>query len=193
MAPAGVAHPPAMYRYILGKLALIIPTFIGITILAFGFVRILPGDPVLVLAGERGLSPARHAELMHEFGFDKPLWQQYLTYLTNILSGDFGISFSTKTPVLKDFLTRFPATVEISIFAMIFAISVGIAFGVFAAVRRGSWFDQLTMSTALAGYSMPIFWWGLLLIIVFSGTLHWTPVSGRIDLMYFVKIGRAHV
>ena len=87
-----------MLRYILGKLALIIPTFIGITILAFGFVRILPGDPVLVLAGERGLSPERHTALMHQFGFDLPIWQQYLTYLTNILSGDFGTSFSTKTP-----------------------------------------------------------------------------------------------
>ncbi|TIW80394.1 MAG: ABC transporter permease subunit, partial [Mesorhizobium sp.] len=176
-----------MLRYILGKLALIIPTFIGITILAFGFVRILPGDPVLVLAGERGLSPERHTALMHQFGFDLPIWQQYLTYLTNILSGDFGTSFSTKTPVLKDFLVRFPATVELAIFAMIFAVIFGVAFGIFAAIRRGSWFDQLTMGTALAGYSMPIFWWGLLLIIVFSGTLHWTPVSGRIDLLYFFK------
>ncbi|MBE1708027.1 MULTISPECIES: ABC transporter permease subunit [Mesorhizobium] len=176
-----------MLRYILGKLALIIPTFIGITILAFGFVRILPGDPVLVLAGERGLSPERHTALMHQFGFDLPIWQQYLTYLTNILGGDFGTSFSTKTPVLKDFLVRFPATVELAIFAMIFAIIFGVAFGIFAAIRRGSWFDQLTMGTALAGYSMPIFWWGLLLIIVFSGMLHWTPVSGRIDLLYFFK------
>ncbi len=89
--------------------------------------------------------------------------------------------------MLKDFLVRFPATVELAIFAMIFAVIFGVAFGIFAAIRRGSWFDQLTMGTALAGYSMPIFWWGLLLIIVFSGMLHWTPVSGRIDLLYFFK------
>jgi dipeptide transport system permease protein len=176
-----------MLRYILGKLALIVPTFIGISILAFGFVRILPGDPVLVLAGEHGLSPERHAALMHEFGLDLPIWQQYWNYLTQILSGNFGISFTTKTPVLREFLTRFPATVELSVCALIFAVIIGIVFGIFAAVRRGSWFDQLTMGTALVGYSMPIFWWGLLLIIVFSGSLHWTPVSGRIDLLYFVK------
>lgn len=176
-----------MLRYILGKLALIIPTFIGISILAFGFVRILPGDPVLVLAGERGLSAARHAELMHEFGLDLPIWQQYWTYLSNILGGNFGISFATKTPVLREFLTRFPATVELALFAMAFALLVGLVFGIVAAVRRGSWFDQLTMGTALVGYSMPIFWWGLLLIIVFSGVLHWTPVSGRMDLMYYFK------
>jgi dipeptide transport system permease protein len=176
-----------MLRYILGKLALIVPTFIGISILSFGFVRILPGDPVLVLAGEHGLSPERHAALMHEFGLDLPIWQQYWNYLTQILSGNFGISFTTKTPVLREFLTRFPATVELSVCALIFAVIIGIVFGIFAAVRRGSWFDQLTMGAALVGYSMPIFWWGLLLIIVFSGSLHWTPVSGRIDLLYFVK------
>jgi dipeptide transport system permease protein len=176
-----------MLRYILRQLALIVPTFIGISILAFGFVRILPGDPVLVLAGEHGLSPERHAALMHEFGLDLPIWQQYWNYLTQILSGNFGISFTTKTPVLREFLTRFPATVELSVGALIFAVIIGIVFGIFAAVRRGSWFDQLTMGTALVGYSMPIFWWGLLLIIVFSGSLHWTPVSGRIDLLYFVK------
>ncbi|WP_315918181.1 ABC transporter permease subunit [Mesorhizobium sp. SP-1A] len=176
-----------MLRYILNKILLIVPTFLGITVLAFAFVRVLPGDPVLVLAGERGIAPARYQELMHQFGFDQPMWRQYLAYLNNVLHGDFGISFSTKTPVLKEFLSRFPATVELAIFAMIFAVVIGVALGIFAAVRRGSWFDQVTMGTALAGYSMPIFWWGLLLIIVFSGTLHWTPVSGRIDLMYFFK------
>ncbi|HEY4191453.1 MAG TPA: ABC transporter permease subunit [Mesorhizobium sp.] len=176
-----------MLRYILNKIALIIPTFIGITILAFGFVRILPGDPVLVLAGERGISPERHAELLHQFGFDLPIWQQYWIYLSNIAHGDFGISFTTKTPVLRDFLVRFPATLELAFFAMIFAIILGVGLGILAAVRRGSWFEQLSMGTALVGYSMPIFWWGLLLIILFSGMLHWTPVSGRIDLLYFFK------
>ncbi len=176
-----------MLRFILGRLALIIPTFIGITILAFGFVRVLPGDPVLVLAGERGLSPERYNELVHQFGFDQPIWRQYFSYLGKVLSGDFGISFTTKTPVLSDFLTRFPATVELAFFASVFAIVLGVGFGILAAVKRGSWFDQVSMSVALGGYSMPIFWWGLLLIIVFSGTLHWTPVSGRIDLMYFFK------
>jgi dipeptide transport system permease protein len=176
-----------MLRYILGKLALIVPTFIGITILSFGFVRILPGDPVLVLAGERGLSPERHAALMTQFGLDRPIVVQYLDYVWRIFHGDFGISFSTKRAVLAEFFNRFPATVELALCAMLFAVVLGVAFGIVAAVKRGSLFDQLTMGTALVGYSMPIFWWGLLLIIVFSGTLHWTPVSGRIDLQFFFK------
>jgi dipeptide transport system permease protein len=176
-----------MLRFILYRLAMIIPTFIGVTIVAFFFIRILPGDPVLVLAGERGVSPERHAELMHLLGFDLPLWEQYFNYLGRILRGDFGISFASKRPVAFEFFSRFPATIELSLCAILLATVIAIPAGVFAAVKRGSWFDQATMGTALVGYSMPIFWWGLLLIILFSGTLHWTPVSGRIAVNFFFK------
>lgn len=174
-----------MIRFIFGKIAYLIPTFIGITIVAFGFVRILPGDPVLLMAGERGLSPQRHAELMAQFGFDRPLWQQYIDYVTGLFHGNFGVSMITKKSVLTEFLTLFPATLELGTCAILLAIIIGIPAGVFAAVKRGSWFDQGAMGIALAGYSMPIFWWGLLLIIFFSGILQWTPVSGRISLMYY--------
>ncbi len=174
-----------MIRFILSKIAYLIPTFFGITILAFGFVRVLPGDPVLLMAGERGVSPERHAELMKQFGFDQPMWQQYLDYIWSLLHGDFGMSMVTKKPVIAEFLTLFPATVELAFCAIILAVLIGIPAGVFAAVKRGSWFDQTSMGVALVGYSMPIFWWGLLLIILFSGILQWTPVSGRISLMYF--------
>ncbi|ORE93519.1 ABC transporter permease subunit [Acuticoccus yangtzensis] len=174
-----------MLKFIAGRLGLIIPTFIGITLVAFLFPRALPGDPVLMLAGERGVQPERYQQLMVQFGFDRPIWEQYLVYVGNMLQGDFGVSFSTKRPVLDDFLNLFPATLELSIFAMIFAIAIGIPAGILAAVKRGSVFDQAAMGVALTGYSMPIFWWGLLLIILFSGVLGWTPVSGRISLMYF--------
>lgn len=174
-----------LIRYLVGKLAVLIPTFFGITIVAFGFVRVLPGDPIMLMAGERGLTPERHAQLMEQFGFDRPLWQQYLTYLGNLLQGDLGTSIVTHRPVAEDFLTFFPATVELGICAMLLAICIGLPLGVLAAVKRGSWFEQISMSTALVGYSMPIFWWGLLMIILFSGTLGWTPVSGRISLMYY--------
>jgi dipeptide transport system permease protein len=176
-----------MLRYILHRLALIVPTFIGITIVAFSFVRLLPGDPVMLLAGERTMTPERHAQLMEQFGFSRPILVQYFDFIWRALQGDFGISISTKKAVLDQFLALFPATVELTIFAMAFAILVGIPAGIFAAIKRGSWFDQLTMGTALVGYSMPIFWWGLLLIIVFSGILGWTPVSGRIALTYFFR------
>ena len=165
-----------MLRFLLARVLLLVPTFIGISIVAFGFIRMLPGDPA-----------ERHAELLKQFGFDRPMWEQYLDYLGNLLQGDFGISLKTKVPVLQEFFTLFPATIELSLAAMIIAVLFGIPAGVIAAVRRGSAYDQAVMGTALVGYSMPIFWWGLLLIILFSVILQWTPVSGRIGLVYFFK------
>ncbi len=174
-----------MLYFLFKRIALLIPTFIGITIVAFSFVRILPGDPVLLMAGERGISDERYARLLSEFGYDRPIWEQYLEYLTDLIHGDFGVSLVTKQPVLQEFSALFPATVELSVCALIIATIVGIPAGIVAATKRGSFLDQTIMGTALVGYSMPIFWWGLLLIIVFSGTLGWTPVSGRISLLYF--------
>ena len=174
-----------MLRFFLGRLAVLIPTFIGVSIIAFSFIRLLPGDPVALLSGERVMSPERHAEISHALGYDRPIVIQYLDYLWGIMQGDFGTSISTKGSVLEQFFQLFPATLELSICAIIFAIVLGIPAGVFAAVKRGSILDQMTMGTALVGFSMPIFWWGLLLIILFSGILQWTPVSGRISLMFF--------
>ncbi|MCI1000262.1 ABC transporter permease subunit [Ochrobactrum sp. C6C9] len=174
-----------MFRFILNKLIYLVPTFIGITIVAFAFVRVLPGDPVLLMAGERGVSPERHAELMAQLGFDRPIWQQYLDYVWNLLHGDFGQSLVTKKPVQDESFTLFGARVELMICANIVVMCLGIPVGVIAAVKRGSWFDQGLMGISLVGYSMPIFWWALLLIIFFSGILQWTPVSGRISLLYF--------
>ena len=172
-----------MVRFLLSKLLYLVPTFLGITIVAFGFVRILPGDPVLLMAGERGVSPERHAELGAQLGFDKPLVMQYLDFLGRLLQGDLGNSLVTKRPVLDEFLALFPATLELGLCAIILATLIGVPVGVMAAIKRGSWFDQVSMTSALVGFSMPIFWWGLLLIIFFSGILGWTPVSGRISLM----------
>jgi dipeptide transport system permease protein len=176
-----------MLRYFFNKLALIIPTLVGITICAFGFVRVLPGDPILALAGEHGVTPERYALLKEQFGFNLPIWEQYFRFVGNALRGDFGTSIATHRPVIGDFLILFPATVELALCAIIIAILLGVPAGIFAAVKRGSWLDQALMGTALVGYSMPIFWWGLLLIIFFSGYLGWTPVSGRIGLQFFLK------
>ncbi|WP_349358182.1 ABC transporter permease subunit [Stappia sp.] len=174
-----------MIRFLVSRLALLVPTFLGVTIVAFGFIRLLPGDPVLLLAGERGVSDERYAELMEQFGFSRPIWEQYFDYLVGILNGDLGVSIVTKKPVVTEFMTLFPATAELALCAIIIAVAFGIPAGIFAAVKRGSFYDQTIMGTALVGYSMPIFWWGLLLIILFSGILQWTPVSGRISLMFF--------
>jgi dipeptide transport system permease protein len=176
-----------MLGFALRRLGLLIPTFFGVSFVAFAFVRVLPGDPILLMMGQHALPPDVYAEQMHRFGYDLPIWQQYLIYLSNLAHGDFGNSIVTKRPVWREFFTLFPATLELSICAIILAMIVGVPAGVIAALRRGKTLDHTTMGAALVGYSMPIFWWALLLIIVFSGWLHWTPVSGRMGLTYFFK------
>ncbi|OSP54549.1 ABC transporter permease subunit [Pseudoruegeria sp. SK021] len=174
-----------MLKYMLARLVTFLPTFIGVTLISFAFIRVLPGDPIIVMAGERGMTTERYEALTKEYGFDQPLLAQYWDYLTGVVQGDLGVSYVTKRPVWDEFFTLFPATLELSICAMGFALLLGLPAGVIAAVNRGKVFDRTLMSTALVGYSMPIFWWALLLIIVFSGNLGWTPVSGRIDLLYY--------
>lgn len=174
-----------MLRFLLGRLAVLIPTFIGVSIIAFSFIRLLPGDPVMLMSGERVMSEERYRQISHELGYDRPIVIQYLDYLWGVVRGDFGTSVVTKQSILDQFFTLFPATLELSLCAIVFAVVLGIPAGIFAAIKRGSFFDQTIMGTALIGYSMPIFWWGLLLIILFSGMLQWTPVSGRISLMFF--------
>jgi dipeptide transport system permease protein len=145
----------------------------------------VPGDPIEVRRGERGISPERLAQLRHEMGLDQPVLKQFWDYAWGILHGDFGTSIISRTPVLHEFFTLFPATLELTLCAMVMATLVGVPAGVFAAVRRGKIYDQALMGAALTGYSMPIFWWGLILILVMSNTLHLTPVSGRVDLIKY--------
>src|SRR5215510_10419630 len=175
-----------MLRFILTRLGLVIPTFLGIILLTFVLIRLVPGDPVEVRVGERGISPERHAELLHEMGLDRPLYVQFFDYVGGVLQGDLGISVITHRPVMDEFLTLFPATVELAIFALIFSTLIGLPAGVLAAVKRGSVYDHVVMGTSLTGYSMPIFWWGLLLILFFSVDLGWTPVAKRIAVEYDV-------
>jgi ABC-type dipeptide/oligopeptide/nickel transport systems, permease components len=176
-----------MLRFILTRVSLVIPTFLGVTFLTFLLIRLVPGDPIEVRVGERGIPPERLAQLRHELGLDLPLWQQFLDYIGGVLSGDLGMSLVTRNPVLSEFLTLFPATLELAALAMLFATLVGLPAGIIAAVKRGSIFDHGVMGISLTGYSMPIFWWGLLLILFFSVGLGVTPVSGRLDLMYYVE------
>ncbi len=176
-----------MLRFILTRVSLVIPTFLGVTLLSFLLIRLVPGDPIEVRVGERGITPERLAQLRHDLGLDLPLWRQFLDYISNVLSGDLGVSLVTQNPVLSEFLTLFPATVELGAMAVLFAILVGLPAGIIAAVKRGSLFDHGIMGISLTGYSMPIFWWGLLLILFFSVQLGWTPVSGRVDLIYYIE------
>ncbi len=175
-----------MLAFFLKRLVLVVPTFLGITLLVFALIRLLPGDPVEALSGERGMAPERHARLLHEFGLDRPLPVQYGDYVWKALHGDLGFSTISHEPVFAEFMARFPATVELSLVAMVFALAVGLPAGILAATKRNSIVDYTVMGASLTGYSMPIFWWGLLLILMFSVTLGWTPVSGRISIAYDV-------
>ncbi len=173
-----------MFSFLLKRLALVVPTFLGITLLVFSLIRLLPGDPVEALSGERGMTPERYARLLHEFGLDRPLWLQYLDYLWKALHGDLGFSTITHEPVFHEFITLFPATVELSMTGLLLALVIGLPAGILAALKRNTALDYTVMGASLTGYSMPIFWWGLLLILLFSVTLGWTPVSGRIAIQY---------
>jgi dipeptide transport system permease protein len=176
-----------MLRFILTRLSLIVPTFIGITLVAFFLIRLVPGDPIETMAGERGIDPARHEALRRELGLDRPILVQYGIYLGRLLQGDFGKSMITQEKVITEFASLFPATVELGLCAILFAVAFGLPAGIVAAVRRNSIFDHGVMGVSLAGYSMPIFWWGLLLILLFSVQLGLTPVSGRIAVQYYIE------
>ena len=171
-----------MFTFILKRAALVLPTFLGITLLVFSLIRLLPGDPVEALSGERGMTEERYTRLVKEFGLDRPLPVQYADYVWKALHGDLGLSTITHESVFREFMSRFPATIELSVCAMLLALLIGIPAGIFAAVKRNTVWDYSVMGASLTGFSMPIFWWGLLLILTFSVTLGWTP-----------EIGRAHV
>lgn len=176
-----------MLRYLLQRLLVLIPTFLGITLLTFSLIRLIPGDPVEVMMGERTLDPALHAAALQKLGLDQPLYVQYGRYLADLAQGNLGQSLKTQASVWSEFKSLFPATLELALCALLIALVFGLIAGVLAAVQRGKWLDHTVMTAALTGYSMPIFWWGLLLILIFSVGLGWTPVSGRLDLVYDVQ------
>jgi len=176
-----------VFTLLLKKLATLIPTLLGVTVVAFALIRLIPGDPIEIMVGERRLDPAAHAALMQQLGLDQPLPVQYLRYLGGLLQGDLGKSLVTREPVAAELAVLFPATLELALTALLLALTGGLALGIAAALRRGSWFDQLVMGLATVGNSMPVFWWGLVLIMFFSVGLQWTPVSGRVGIEFDVN------
>ncbi|MGE0528117.1 MAG: ABC transporter permease [Bdellovibrionales bacterium] len=176
-----------MARFLLKRILHALPTLAGVSILAFLLIRLVPGDPVLLMLGERGGSPEAVAEMRQNLGLDQPLAVQYLRFLSHAARGELGQSIVSKRSVWEEFSARFPATLELSAVALAWAVLVGIPVGVVAALNRRRWKDHVLVGMSLVGYSMPIFWWGLVLILVFSVQLGWTPVAGRISAMYDVE------
>jgi peptide/nickel transport system permease protein len=168
-----------MLRYIIRRFFTIIPVLLGVSILVFSLIRLIPGDPATVMLGERA-TPESVARVRQQLGLDKPIHEQYLLYLGRVLHGDLGTSVLRQEPVTQELIRRFPATLELTIAAILFALLVGIPSGIISAVRRGSWIDSFSMLVALTGLSMPIFWLGLMLSFFFAVLLHWLPTSGRL-------------
>ena len=175
-----------MIALLLKKLATLVPTLLGVTLVAFALIRLIPGDPIEIMVGERRLDAAAHAALMQQMGLDQPLPLQYLAYLKQLAHGDLGRSLVTREPVAQEFQVLFPATLELAGAALLLALVLGLPLGIAAALRRGSFFDQAVMAIATLGNSMPVFWWGLILIMFFSVGLQWTPVSGRVGIEFDV-------
>jgi len=175
-------------KFFLKRIFDLIPTMLGMSFICFILIRLIPGDPVLLLIGERGADPAVYLEMQKNLGLDKPILAQYFSFLKNAVQFDLGTSIVSKNSVWNEFIERFPATVELGVVALFFSTIIGIPLGIFAALKRNSFFDYFLMSFSLVGYSMPIFWWGLILILIFSVKLGLTPVSGRIALEFDIPL-----
>jgi peptide/nickel transport system permease protein len=158
-------------------------TFVGLTAITFIIGRVMPADPVLAIVGDRAPKEV-YDEVYLKLGLDKPLIQQYLIYLLNVLQGDFGKSIMTTRLVLDDLIRFFPATFELASIATIAGIFIGVPMGVVAAVRQGRLTDHIVRVVGLIGYSVPIFWLGLMALLVFYARLEWLPGPGRIEVYY---------
>lgn len=170
-----------MFKYILKRLLLLIPVLIGVSIMVFIVMHVFTKDPTSIILGQHATAE-QIAKLRQELGLNNPLYIQYFDFLKGILRGNLGNSLMTKTSVTQELISRFPATIELAVAAIIIASIVGIAIGVISAVKQNSIVDYITMVFALLGVSMPIFWLGLVLIVVFAVQLHLLPVAGRIQI-----------
>jgi len=175
-----------MLRYVVRRLFLLVPILIGVSLLIFFWIRALPGNPADALLGERS-----NAQLVQQYkqryGLDRPIPVQYWDYVKTTLSGDLGTSISTRRSVTSEIKQRFPATIELAVAAMIFAVALGIPLGFFAAKRHGGVFDNLTMIGSLLGISVPIFFLAIILKYLFAVRFNWLPSVGRIDVLSNAK------
>lgn len=170
-----------MLAYIFRRILILIPTILGISIIVFFMLRITPGDPAELLLGERATDEALH-QIREHLGLNKPVYVQYGMFLKRLMKGDLGETIWTRQKVWTEIKERFPATMELSVVALLISCFFGILFGIISATRQYSVFDYLSMLGALIGVSMPIFWLGLVLMLIFSLNLGWLPMSGRLSV-----------
>jgi peptide/nickel transport system permease protein len=170
-----------MLAYITRRVLILIPTLLGVSVLVFLMLHLTPGDPAELLLGERATDSALH-QIRKHLGLDQPLHVQYGMFLKRLLKGDLGETIWTRQKVWQEVKQRFPATIELSIVALAISCFFGILLGIVSATRQYSIFDYLSMVGALVGVSMPIFWLGLVFMLIFSLELGWLPLSGRLSI-----------
>jgi ABC-type dipeptide/oligopeptide/nickel transport system permease component len=168
-----------MSRYIAQRIVQLIPIMIGISVLTFLMLHLIPGDPVLLFAGDKPLSEERAAEIRHQLGLDRPIWVQYWDYATHVVRGDLGLALRSQRPVLDTILEALPGTLQLTLSALALAAVIGVSLGVVAALAHGTWVDTAAMAFAILGVSMPVFYSSLLMILLFSFTLGWLPATGQ--------------
>ena len=171
-----------MTKFVARRLLLLVPILLGLSILLFLWIRALPGGPAESLLGERA-TPEAIEQIERVYGLDRPIYVQYLRYLENLLSGDLGTSIASRRPVTEEIGRRFPATIELAIAAMLFAVAFGVPLGFFAAKRYGSAMDHGSLVASLIGISIPVFFLAILLKYVFAVQLGWLPTIGRQDVL----------
>ncbi len=174
-----------MTRFLAYRVGLLIPTLLGVLLVTFLLLYVAPGDPVQAMVGERA-DPETLARLRAELRLDDPLPERFAHYLSGVVRGDLGTSYITGRPILRDLLERFPATLRLAAAAMLFATVVGVSIGIYGAWRPGGWADRVSALGAYLGISFPVYWVGLLLILVFAVTLRWFPPSGYGGFAYLV-------
>ncbi len=167
-----------MRKYLIGRLIAAVPTILGVVVIVFIALRVLPGSVADRLAADFGMSAADIARLEAQWGLDDPIVVQFGRFVSDAARGDFGRSIWSRRPVTQQITQQLPATIELAAAAMAIAILIGIPLGILAALRRDSWLDTASMAVALIGVSMPNFWLGLVLIVVFGATLGWLPMAG---------------
>jgi peptide/nickel transport system permease protein len=170
-----------MIHLIRQRLLMLVFVLFGVTVATFLMSHVIPGDPAQMMAGPHA-SVETLQSIRHQLGLDQPLYIQYFDYMNGLLHGDLGTSIRTQQPVAKDLLAFFPATLELVIYAFLIAIVLGIPLGVIAAVKRNTWWDYITRVFSIGGVSIPVFWSGLVLILIFYARLGWLPASGRLDV-----------
>jgi len=174
-----------MMRFLGVRLALLVPTLLGVLVVTFLLLYVAPGDPVQAMVGERA-DPETLVRLRRELHLDESLPKQFGHYVSNVLKGDLGTSYITRRPIVSELRHRFPATLRLALAAMIFATSIGLAVGIYGAWRPGGWVDRFLTLGAYLGVSFPVYWVGLVLILVFAVELRWLPPSGSWGFIYLI-------